>query len=115
MATFPTGLVAALTLVLGYLVADLTGVRALGGVVLLVGLALCADRWRRWVGTARTVLLAGVFVALFVVSHLLALAIGAWPSVLMVAAAMWAVAFAVADRQPDRLSDHEEREPAART
>ena len=40
-----------------------------------------------------------VFLALFVGSHLLALAVGAWPSVLTVAAAMWAVAFVVADRE----------------
>ncbi|MEO7981283.1 MAG: hypothetical protein ABI807_10380 [Sporichthyaceae bacterium] len=102
--TFPTGLVAALTLVLGYLVADRSGVRALGGLVLLVGVALCARSWSRRLGTARALLLVGVFLALFVVSHLLALAIGAWPSVLMVAAVMGAVAFAVADRPAYRTS-----------
>jgi hypothetical protein len=101
VTTFPTGPVAAVTLVLGYLVADLTGVRALGGLVLVVGLAVCALRWRR-VGSRRTALLVAVFLALFVLSHLLALAIGAWPSVLTVAAAMWAVAFAVADREHAR-------------
>ncbi len=107
MTTFPTGLVAALTLVLGYLVADLSGVRALGGLVLLAGVALCARTWRRRLGTARALLLVGVFLALFVVSHLLAPAIGAWPSVLMVAAAMWVVAFAVADRTSSRVPPRE--------
>ena len=113
--TVPTGAVAALALVLGYLVADLTGVRALGGVLLLVGLVVCAVQWRRRVGTGRTVLLVGVFVALFVVSHLLARAVGAWPSVLTVAAVMWAVAFAVADRREHRSgSAVPPREPAHR-
>jgi hypothetical protein len=99
--TFPTAPVAALTLVVGYLVADLTGVRTLGGLVLVMGLAVCGLQWRRRVGTPRTILLVGEFLALFVLSHLLALAIGAWPSVLTVAAVMWATAFAVADREPE--------------
>jgi hypothetical protein len=103
---------AALTLVIGYLVADLTGVRALGGVVLVVGLGLCALRWRRRVGVGRTVLLVGVFLALFVLSHLLARAVGAWPSVLTVAAVMWAVAFVVADREQVQDPDpHREAAP----
>ena len=111
MTTFPTGLLAALTLLVGYLVADLTGIRALGGVVLVVGLGACALQWRRLVGVGRTVLLVGVFLALFVGSHLLARAIGAWPSVLTAAAAMWAVAFAVADREP---APDQEGEPTRR-
>lgn len=102
MTTLPTAPAAALTLLLGYLVADLTGVRALGGLVLVVGVGACALLWRRRVGMGRTLLLVGVFLALFVLSHLLARAIGAWPSVLTVAAVMWAVAFAVADRKPVR-------------
>ena len=102
--TFPTAPLAATTLVVRYLVADLTGVRALGGAVLVAGLAVCGLQWRRRVGTPRTILLIGVFLALFVTSHLLALAIGAWASVLTVAAVMWATAFSVADRDsvPDR-------------
>jgi hypothetical protein len=100
VTTFPTAPLAALTLVVGYLVADLTGVRAIGGVVLVVGIGVCALQWRRRLGVGRTLLLVGVFLVLFVGSHLLALALGAWPSVLTVAAAMWAVAFVVADREP---------------
>lgn len=109
MPNLPAGPVTALILVLGFLVADLTGVRALGGVVLVVGLGLCALQWRRQVGVGRTVLLVGVFLALFVGSHLLARAVGAWPSVLMVAAVMWAVAFLVAGREPN---PDPHREPA---
>lgn len=112
--TTPTAPVAALTLVLGYLVADLTGVRALGGAVLLAGALFCADRWRRRVGSGRTMLLLGVFLALFVASHLLALAVGAWPAVLTVAAVMWAVAFVLGDRAVDRSADRADQEPARR-
>ncbi len=101
MSTFPTAPVAALTLVVGYLVADLTGVRALGGAVLVAGLVICADRWRRRVGLTRTVVLVVVFLVLFGLSHLLATAVGAWPAVLTVAAAMFAVTFVVADREPE--------------
>ena len=112
--TTPTAPIAALTLVLGYLVADLTGVRALGGAVLLAGALFCADRWRRR-GSGRTVLLLGVFLALFVASHLLALAVGAWPAVLTVAAVMWAVAFVLGDRAVDRSADRAAaQEPARR-
>ena len=104
MTSLPTGLLAALTLVVGYAVAAGTGVRALGGVVLLAGLAVCAALWRRRVGTRRTAVLVVVFVALFVASHLLALAVGAWPSVLLVAAAMFAAAYGLADRAPATVS-----------
>jgi hypothetical protein len=100
MTTLPTGLLAAVTLVVGYAVAAGTGVRALGGVVLLAGLAWCVVLWRRRVGVGRTAVLCAAFVAAFVLSHVLALAIGAWPSVLLVAAAMFAVAFVLADRAP---------------
>jgi hypothetical protein len=100
MSSLPTGLLAALTLVGGYAVAAATGVRALGGVVLLAGLAVCAALWRRQGGTRRAAVLVVVFVALFAASHLLALAVGAWPSVLLVAAAMFAASHSLADRAP---------------
>lgn len=102
MNRLPTAPIAALTLVVGYAVAAGTGVRALGGVVLLVGLAVCVLLWQRRISMARTAVLVAVFVALFVLSHLLARALGAWPSVLLVAAAMFASAFTIADRVPAR-------------
>lgn len=85
-----TSLVAAATLVVGYVVAAGTGSRPLGGLVLLLSLVWCAMSWRRAAGLPAALLLSGVFLALFVVSHLLALLVGAWPSVLLVAAAMYA-------------------------
>ncbi len=95
-ARFPgtrlTALLAAATLVVGYAVAAGTGSRPLGGVVLLLGLAGCAMSWRRAAGLRAAMVLSGVFLALFVVSHLLARLVGAWPSVLLVAAGMYAAA-----------------------
>ena len=97
-----TALVSALSLVVGYAVAAGTGVRALGGVVLLVALAWCVLRWRALAGTPTAAGLAVAYVALFVVSHLLARAIGAWPSVLAVAAAMGGLAWTLADARRTR-------------
>jgi hypothetical protein len=48
-------------------------------------------------GARTAALLACVGLGALVVSHLLALAIGAWPAVLLVAAAMAAVAWTRAD------------------
>lgn len=101
MQPTPTAPLAALSLVLGFVVAELTGVRAAGGAVLLAGLAACVWLWRERVGAGRAASLAALFLGLFVVSHLLARAAGAWPSVLMVAAAMSGATYLLADRSRD--------------
>jgi hypothetical protein len=93
--TFPTPPVTSLTLVLGFLVAQATGVRVLGGLVLLAGLAVCVASWQVRLGWGRTVALAAVFLAAFVGSHVLARAIGAWPAVFTVAAVTFLVVWAV--------------------
>lgn len=90
-----TPLVAALTLVAGFGVAQGTGNRALGGVVLAFGAAWCGWRWWRAAGPLRAALAVGVFVVAFAVSHPLARAIGAWPSVLLVAAVTAVVGYMV--------------------
>jgi len=87
---------AALTLVLGFAIASLTGSRPLGGVVLVLGGALCAWWMTREVGALRAGLTLVVVFALFVVSHPLGHVIGAWPSVLLVAALAGGVAYALA-------------------
>lgn len=96
-----TALVAALSLVAGFGVAELTGVRALGGLVLVAALAWCAVRWAR-----RSVLLAVALVVLylgaFIGSHLLADALGAWPSVLTVAVLVGLVVAAATRTRPAR-------------
>jgi hypothetical protein len=84
-------------LIVGYAVAVSAGSRALGGVVLLVGGLWCVRAWMRSHGARTAAILACVGLGALVVSHLLALAIGAWPAVLLVAAAMAAVAWTRAD------------------
>jgi hypothetical protein len=95
----PSSVVAALTLVVGYAVAAATGIRALGGLVLLAGLAVCWVLWRDRAGTSTAVSLVVAFGVVFAASHLLALAIGAWPSVLVVSALMAGLAWLLADRR----------------
>jgi hypothetical protein len=74
--------------------------------VLLAALALCWVRWQHR-GTAVAVGLSLLFVVLFVLSHLLALAIGAWPAVIAVsfvmAAVVWLAADAPRSSRPSRV------------
>jgi hypothetical protein len=96
--SLPSAPVAALSLVIGFLVAQVTGVRELGGLVLVAGLTACVASWWPRLGRGRTVALTAVFLAAFVGSHLLARAIGAWPAVFTVAAVTFLVVWA-ADRR----------------
>ena len=102
-----TALISAGSLIAGFAVAQLTGIRALGGAVLLIGAALCARRWLRTVGLGLTAALLVVFFGAFVISHPLAKAIDAWPSVLVVSVVTAAAAWLVSDRQAGR--NHSER------
>lgn len=95
----PTALISAGSLIAGFAVAQLSGVRALGGAVLVVGVALCARTWLRTVGPALTAALLVVFFGAFVLSHPLAKVIGAWPSVLVVSAVTAAAAWLISDRR----------------
>ena len=89
---------AAGSLVVGFAVAQATGVRALGGLVLLAGAAVCAVLWQRRAGTARAAGLVVLFAAAFVGSHVLARVIGAWPSVLTVAAVVGVASLAATSK-----------------
>jgi hypothetical protein len=99
----PTAPIAAGTLIVGYAVAASTGSRPLGGVVLLLGGVWCIQMWTRRHGVRVAAYLAGVGLAALVLSHVLALAIGAWPSVLLVAAATGATVWTQADTRMARL------------
>ena len=92
MARVPTAAVAAGSLIGGYVVARGTGVRPLGGVVLLAGGAWCTRAWLRTSGPAVAGTLLLVSVAAFAVSHPLAKRVGAWPAVLSVSAVTAAAA-----------------------
>jgi hypothetical protein len=93
----PTAPIAAATLIAGYAVAVSSGSRPLGGVVLLLGGLWCVWAWRRRNGARTAAILACVGFGAFVISHLLALAIGPWPSVLAVAAFVAIAAWTQAD------------------
>ncbi|MDM7832567.1 hypothetical protein [Cellulomonas edaphi] len=99
MSRVPTSLIAALTLAAGFFVAQVTDVRALGGLVLVAGVAWCV--WRaRAAGVLRLATVVVVGAVCFVAAHVLAPHLGAWPSVLLVAAVLGAVTWALVDRRP---------------
>ena len=97
MRQTPTAPVAGTSLIAGYAVAAGTGSRPLGGVVLAAGGLWCIREWRRRNDTRTAVILGCAGLAAFVLSHVLALAVGAWPAVLLVAAAIALAAWLRAD------------------
>jgi hypothetical protein len=94
-----TAPVAAAGLIGGYAAARATGVRPLGGVVLGVGGVVCAPQWWRSAGPVPTAGLLALYIGGMGASHPLAKKIGAWPSVLAVAAVAAGSAWAVSDRR----------------
>jgi hypothetical protein len=100
----PTAPVAAASLIAGYAVAAGTGSRPLGGLVLAAGGLWCIREWSRRNDTRTAVILGCAGLAAFVISHVLALAIGAWPAVLLVAAALAIAAWLRADARAPALS-----------
>lgn len=93
-------------LFLGYLVAVLL-TRSLGGVVLVAAGVAAFATWWQAVGIRIALRLGALYLALFVVSHLIGLLVGAWPSVIGVAAVMAAASWWFADSR-------RETSPAAR-
>ena len=94
-------LVAAGSLLVGFAVAQVTGVRSLGGLVLVAAAAWCSVQWRRaagWPVAVGLVLLYVAAFAAFAASHVLARVIGAWPSVLTVAAVVGLASLAATRR-----------------
>ena len=90
--------VAAATFLAGFGVAELTGVRAAGGVVLLAGGTWCARAAFQIAGPPAAVSLVAIALAAFVASHPLGHAIGAWPAVAVSAAAVAGAAAALLGR-----------------
>lgn len=99
MATWP---VASGSLVVGFALAEATGVRPLGGVVMIAALAWCAKRWLAAAGLGRCIALVLVYIASFGISHVIADALSAWPSVLLAAAVTGFAAWALADTARSR-------------
>ncbi len=96
----PTWIVAPLSLILGFGVADLTGVRPLGGVVLFLAALWCGLEWRRERGLPVALLLVAVYLLAFGLSHPLGKQVGTWPSVFAVSAIVGGVIYAVMKRHP---------------
>lgn len=93
----PTAPLAAAGLIAGFGVADATGSRPLGGVV-LAGFGLtCVAIWLRRDGGGTAARLTGAGLVAFAGSHLLGRVIGAWPAVLVVAAATAALCWRLSD------------------
>jgi hypothetical protein len=97
MRAFPTAPIATASLIVGYAVVVATGSRTLGGMVLALGGLWCTHTWLQRHGARTAATLGCVGLVLFIASHLLALVIGAWPSVLVVAGVMGVVAWMRAD------------------
>jgi hypothetical protein len=98
-------------LIAGFAVAVSTGSRPLGGVVLAIGGLWCIQAWARRNGRRTAVILGCVGFAAFVISHLLGLVIGAWPSVLCVSAVVAAVVWTQADASAGRGAPIDEADP----
>ncbi|MBA2348390.1 MAG: hypothetical protein H0V81_08845 [Solirubrobacterales bacterium] len=98
MDSLPTWPVAAGSLALGFAVAQATGVRPLGGVVLVAGAGWCALRWRDERGVAVAAALLAIYLGAFVASHLIADTLGTWGAVALVCALVGLAAWALADR-----------------
>ena len=100
----PTAPIAAGSLVAGYLVARESGVRLLGGIVLAGGGVYLTRRWMSDVGPVPAGVLLGTHLAGFGLSHPLAKRIGAWPSVLSVAAISAGASHVLADSRYSTVS-----------
>ena len=81
----------------GYAVSVGSGSRALGGLVLAIGGLWCIWVWASQHGYRRAAALGMVGLTMLVASHLLALAIGAWPAVLLSSAVVALAAWYYAD------------------
>ena len=115
MSRLPTWPVAAGSLLLGFAVAQGTGVRPLGGIVLALGAAWCAVQWRARAGTFAALALVVLFLSAFAASHAITDTLGTWGAVLFVSAVVGAVTWAVADarRSPSARPPATSRRAAA--
>ena len=88
-------LLAALTLIIGFAVASLTGNRALGGIVLVIGGAVCAWLWWRLAGPWRAAICVAIAGIAFVVSHPLGALLTSWGAVVLVSVATAGATYAL--------------------
>ena len=100
-------LLAAATLMVGFAVASISGNRALGGAVLIIGGLACAWTWWRIAGPLRALIAVGIAAFAFVVSHPLGAVITSWGAVLLVSAITAVAAYYITP--PPRSSALEKR------
>ncbi len=112
MARLPTAPIAATALIAGYGVAVATGSRPLGGLVLAVCGLVCVAISARRDGHRTAIALTLVGLLAFALSHVVALAIGAWPAVLLAAAVTFAACWRLSDSKRPGVG---QRAEAART
>jgi len=93
MTRFIPSVLVFLALLGGFGVAELTGSRPTGGLVMIALALIAAVVLLRSAGLARTLLVGFAFVVLFLVSHSLAGLIGAWPAAILVAVVAALAAF----------------------
>jgi hypothetical protein len=103
---FPSSLLVAVGLAAGFGIAQGTGIRALGGAVLVACGVGAAALWVRRRGWAVAVGLGLLYLAAFVLAHVLALGVGlnAWLAVALVTLTAAGVTFGVADRGETEIS-----------
>jgi hypothetical protein len=97
---FPSALLVAVGLAAGFAIAQGTGIRALGGAVFALAGLGAAWLWVPRRGWGVTLGLGALYLAAFVLAHVLALGAGfpAWVAVSLVTVVAAGVTFAVVDR-----------------
>jgi hypothetical protein len=103
MSRIPTAPVAAGALLASWATVEATGSRPAGGAVLAAGGLWCIREWYIRHDRRTALTLGGVGFGAFVVSHLLSLAIGPWPSVVLVSAVTAAAAWSLADSRENTV------------
>ena len=102
---FPSAVLVAVGLAAGFGVAQGTGIRALGGAVFAVAGVAAGVLWIRRRGWGMALALAALYVAAFVLAHVLALGVGlpAWLAVSLVTLAAAGVTYAAVDRPQEEI------------
>jgi hypothetical protein len=105
---FPSAVLVAVGLAAGFAIAQGTGIRALGGAVFALGGLGAAWLWVQRRGWAVALGLGALYVAAFVLAHVLAIGAGfpAWLAVSLVTLGTAGVTFAVADRPRADAAGH---------
>jgi hypothetical protein len=103
LARAPTAALSAAGLLLGYGVAVASGSRGLGGLVLSAFGLACIAIWLHRDGRRTALVLTIAGLTAFVLSHVVALLIGAWPAVALAAAATATACWRLSDTRREHV------------